>query len=74
MNMNMSGMYFMIQALDHVFLSPAMLAAGSPSVTIAHVSAERPDGQRVSDHDPIVVRLPRPAARSSDHAKETAFP
>lgn len=46
------------QALDHVVVSPA-LARGAEA-EIVHVDADCPDGVRVSDHDPLVVRV-RPA-------------
>jgi predicted extracellular nuclease len=43
------------QVLDHVLASPA-LAAGA-EVDIVHLNAEFPAADRVSDHDPVVVRL-----------------
>ena len=43
------------QAIDHVVVSPA-LAAGA-EVDIVHRNSDCPDSLRVSDHDPVVVRL-----------------
>ena len=54
------------QALDHVLLSPSLLAAGSPEVIIPHVGSEQPAARRVSDHDPLLVRIPRPGRRAPD--------
>ncbi len=41
--------------IDHVVVSPS-LAPGS-EIDVVHVDAEFPDGERASDHDPVVVRL-----------------
>jgi endonuclease/exonuclease/phosphatase family metal-dependent hydrolase len=43
------------QALDHVVVSPT-LARGAEA-EVVHVDADCPDGVRVSDHDPLVVRV-----------------
>jgi len=43
------------QVLDHVVVSPA-LAPGA-AVEILHVNSDCADDKRVSDHDPVVVRL-----------------
>jgi predicted extracellular nuclease len=43
------------QAIDHVVVSQA-LAAGA-EIDVVHRNADCPDSLRVSDHDPIVVRL-----------------
>lgn len=43
------------QVLDHVLVSPAL--ADQAEIDIVHVHAEFPEGERASDHDPIVVRL-----------------
>jgi endonuclease/exonuclease/phosphatase family metal-dependent hydrolase len=45
------------QALDHVLVSPGLAAGAAPRIDIVHVNADWPDGQRVSDHDPVVVQL-----------------
>jgi len=47
------------QLLDHVLASPA-LAELITEVTIVHVSSDRPDSQRASDRDPVLVRLRLP--------------
>ncbi|HVS61992.1 MAG TPA: endonuclease/exonuclease/phosphatase family protein [Thermoanaerobaculia bacterium] len=52
------------QALDHVLLSPSLLAAGTPEVIIPRVGSEQPAARRVSDHDPLLVRIPRPGRRA----------
>lgn len=44
------------QMLDHVLVSPA-LAERVVAVRAVHVNADRPTDRRVSDHDPIVVRI-----------------
>ncbi|HVS15388.1 MAG TPA: endonuclease/exonuclease/phosphatase family protein [Thermoanaerobaculia bacterium] len=69
------------QALDHVLLSPALVAAEPPSVAILHVNAEHPAAERLSDHDPVVVRIPRrppwttePGTRSSPPTTAPATP
>ncbi len=43
------------QVLDHVLASPALAARAE--VDIVHLNAEFPASDRVSDHDPVVVRL-----------------
>jgi len=43
------------QAFDHVVVSPA-LARGA-TADVVHVDADCPAGVRVSDHDPVVVRV-----------------
>ncbi|MBI5443129.1 MAG: endonuclease/exonuclease/phosphatase family protein, partial [Deltaproteobacteria bacterium] len=43
------------QVLDHVIVSPA-LGAGS-AIEIVHANSDCSDEKRVSDHDPVVVRL-----------------
>ncbi|KAB2964152.1 MAG: hypothetical protein F9K18_07790 [Thermoanaerobaculia bacterium] len=43
------------QALDHVVVSPA-LARGAEA-EVVHLDADCPEGVRVSDHDPLVVRV-----------------
>jgi uncharacterized protein len=47
------------EALDHVLLSPALVALEPPDVAVLHVNAELPSAERLSDHDPVVVRIPR---------------
>jgi hypothetical protein len=44
------------ELIDHVVVSPA-LAAGAVA-EVVHLNTNCPDSLRVSDHDPIVVRLP----------------
>lgn len=43
------------QALDHVFVTPALRAGAE--VEAVHVNAEFPEGRRASDHEPLVARL-----------------
>ncbi len=43
------------QVLDHVLVSEAL--ADGAEIGIVHVNADFPAAERVSDHDPIVVRL-----------------
>lgn len=43
------------QVLDHVVISPA-LAPGA-AIEVLHVNSDCADDKRVSDHDPVVVRL-----------------
>jgi hypothetical protein len=43
------------QVLDHVVVSPAL--APDAAVEILHVNSDCADDKRVSDHDPVVVRL-----------------
>lgn len=45
------------QVLDHLILSPALVASGNAEVDIVHVDADFPHDNRASDHDPIVARL-----------------
>jgi predicted extracellular nuclease len=43
------------QALDHILVSPALLAAHAPALDIVHVNAEFID--QASDHDPQLARF-----------------
>jgi hypothetical protein len=45
------------QVLDHVVVSPALAERADPEIDVVHVNADRADGNRASDHDPVVVRL-----------------
>jgi uncharacterized protein len=45
------------QALDHILLSPQLMASGFAGFDVVHVNAEFIDAQRASDHDPSLVRL-----------------
>jgi len=45
------------QALDHIYVSSALLAA-SPEVDLVHVNTElAEDAMRGSDHDPVISRF-----------------
>lgn len=44
------------QMLDHILVSPA-LVGHVRSVRVVHVNADRSHDRRVSDHDPVLVRL-----------------
>jgi endonuclease/exonuclease/phosphatase family metal-dependent hydrolase len=41
------------QAIDHILVSPALAAVAE--LDIVHVSSEFPDGERASDHDPVLA-------------------
>ena len=43
------------QVLDHILVSPSL--TGGADVDIVHLNAEFPTADRVSDHDPVIVRL-----------------
>jgi predicted extracellular nuclease len=45
------------QVLDHILLGPGLLAQTSPRLDIVHLNADYADGDRASDHDPVVVEL-----------------
>ena len=45
------------QVLDHILLSPGLLEQTSPRLDIVHLNADYADGDRASDHDPVVVEL-----------------
>ena len=45
------------QVLDNVLISPELVENASPEIDIVHVNADFPNGNRSSDHDPLVVRL-----------------
>ena len=45
------------QVLDHIVLSPGLAARTTPRLDIAHVNADFADGERASDHDPVIVEL-----------------
>ena len=44
------------EAIDHVVVSPRL--ADGAEADVVHVDADCPVGVRVSDHDPVVVRVP----------------
>ena len=45
------------QLLDHVFVSRSLHQEARPEVEIVHINADLPFDQRVSDHDPVLLRL-----------------
>jgi len=64
-----------LQALDHMFVSPALRERGSLSYTVVHANADFSDA--LSDHDPIVLSFvptaaPSPGARTKRRARTAA--
>jgi predicted extracellular nuclease len=45
------------QVLDHIVLSADLFEQAAPRLDIVHLNADYADGDRASDHDPIVVEL-----------------
>ena len=41
------------QAIDHIVVSRALSAVAE--LDIVHVNSEFPDGERASDHDPVIA-------------------
>ncbi|MGB6364490.1 MAG: endonuclease/exonuclease/phosphatase family protein, partial [Thermoanaerobaculia bacterium] len=54
------------QVLDHIVLSADLLEQVSPRLDIVHVNADYADGDRASDHDPVVVELDFSQDRESE--------
>lgn len=45
------------QMLDHILVSPSLLAKGALEIDIIHVNADRAEAVAASDHDPVLARL-----------------
>jgi endonuclease/exonuclease/phosphatase family metal-dependent hydrolase len=45
------------EVLDHILLTAGLLEGASPRLDIVHLNADYADGDRASDHDPVVVEL-----------------
>ncbi|MFV0664971.1 endonuclease/exonuclease/phosphatase family protein [Denitromonas sp.] len=54
------------QALDHMFVSAALLADGSLSYDIVHANAEF--ANQISDHDPLLLTLAMPVPEPATYA------
>lgn len=56
-----------LQALDHVFVSPSLVATASPQYQVVHANAEFSDA--LSDHDPVLLTLD--LGQASERIRET---
>jgi hypothetical protein len=45
------------QVLDHILISPNLVALGRAAVDIIHMNAELKENERPTDHDPVLVRF-----------------
>lgn len=48
------------QSLDHILVSPHLFEQGNPAFEVVHLNSEFFDTRRLSDHDPLLVRLTLP--------------
>jgi uncharacterized protein len=52
--------------LDHILVSPSLLAGGRSRVWIVHRFAEYLYGERATDHDPVLAALDMTPRRPAD--------